>query len=426
MLPVRAHAQLSTTAAVGTVTDATGAAIPGATVTLTQIETNVVRTVTTHADGAFRAEFLPVGPYKMKVTASGYKVTERSGIALQVLNTATLDVTLSVGEVSEVVNVTSDVPLINASNSTLGRVVENREVDNLPLVGRDVYQLLTLTPGVQLTQNINNTGFPEQHTLINGSTDGTVGQISYYLDGGTNMTGLRNTGNILPNPDAAREFTVQTANFSAEFGRSSAGFVSVLTKSGTNQVHGSIFEFVRNTALIATTHNGIDKNLTPYHRNQFGATLGGPVLKDKLFFFGSYGGLRQSTTSTLTALVPTAAQRNGDFSANLPTSGGQTSCRVVNATQFVLCKPDRSGSYAGNIIPKSSFDPVALNIVNTYVPLPNPIGRPTDTVNTRTDPLKLAYITDEFLIKGDYQPVNSHRITASYFNTSGKSNYFFG
>lgn len=137
-----------------------------------------------------------------------------------------------------------------------------------------------------MTQNINNTGFPEQHTLINGSTDGTVGQISYYLDGGTNMTGLRNTGNILPNPDAIREFTVQTANFSAEFGRSSAGFVSVLTKSGTNHVHGSIFEFVRDTALVATTHNGIYKNLTPYHRNQFGATLGGPVMKDKLFFFG--------------------------------------------------------------------------------------------------------------------------------------------
>jgi hypothetical protein len=223
MPSVVAHAQLSTTAAVGTVTDATGAAIPDATVTLTQTETNVARTVTTRADGAFRAEFLPVGPYKLKVTASGYKAAERSGIVLQVLNTATLDVTLSVGDVSEVVNVTSDVPLIKASNATLGRVVENREVDNLPLVGRDVYQLLTLTPGVQLTQNINNTGFPEQHTLINGSTDGTVGQISYYLDGGTNMTGLRNTGNILPNPDAVREFTVQTANFSAEFGRSSAG-----------------------------------------------------------------------------------------------------------------------------------------------------------------------------------------------------------
>jgi len=421
MLPVFAHAQLSTTSAVGTVTDATGAAIPGATVTLTQTETNVVRTVTTQADGAFRAEFLPVGPYRMKVTASGYKASEQTGIVLQVLSTTTLDIQLTVGEVSETVNVTSDAPLINTSNATLGRVVENREVDNLPLVGRDVYQLLTLTPGVQLTQNINNTGFPEQHTLINGSTDGTVGQISYYLDGGSNMTGLRNTGNILPNPDAVREFTVQTANFSAEFGRSSAGFVSVLTKSGTNQLHGSIFEFVRNTALIATTHNGIDKNLTPYHRNQFGATLGGPLKKDKLFFFGSYGGLRQSTTSTLTALVPTAAQRNGDFSANLPTSGSQTTCRVVNATQFVLCKPDRSGPYSGNIIPKSNFDPVALNILNTYVPLPNPIGRPTDTVNTRTDPLKLAYITDEFLIKGDYQPVDSHRITASYFNTSGNS-----
>jgi hypothetical protein len=420
-ISLSAHGQLSTTTAAGTITDQTGAAIPNATVTLTQTETNVTRIVATKDDGVFRAEFLPIGSYIMKVTATGYKGVERKGIVLQVLSTATLDITLDVGEVSETVTVNSEVPLINTSNATLGRVIDNRQVDNLPLVGRDVYQLLTLTPGVQLTQSINNTGFPEQHTLINGSTDGTVGQISYYLDGGSNMTGLRNTGNILPNPDAIREFTVQTSNFGAEFGRSSSGFVSVVTKSGTNQIHGSIFEFVRNTALIATTHNGIAKNLTPYHRNQFGATLGGPVMKDKLFFFGSYGGLRQSTTSTLSALVPTAAQRNGDFSANLPTSGGLTTCRVVNATQFVLCKPDRSGPYTGNIIPKSSFDPVALNILNQYVPLPNPAGRSTDTVNTRTDPLKLAYITDEFLIKGDYRPVTSHSLTASYFNTSGNS-----
>jgi len=416
-----AEAQISTTVVLGTVNDATGGAIPGATVTLTQTDTNFTRTVTTKGDGAFRAEFLPVGPYSMKVVASGYKSSERTGIVLNILETATLDTTLSVGEVTEIVTVTDETPLINTSNATLGRTVDNREVDNLPLVGRDVYQLLTLTPGVQLTQNVNNTGFPEQHTLINGSTDGTVGQISYYLDGGSNMTGLRNTGNILPNPDAIREFTVQTSNFSAQYGRSSAGFVSVLTKSGTNKLHGSVFEFVRNTSLIATTHNGIPKSQTPYHRNQFGATLGGPVIKDKFFLFGSYGGLRQSTTSTLSALVPTAAQRTGDFSANLPTSGNNAACRVVNPNQFVLCKPDRSGPYAGNIIPQGQFDPVARNILNTYIPLPNPIGRSTDTVNTRTDPLKLGYTTDEFLIKGDYQPAAAHRVTASYFQTAGNS-----
>ncbi|WP_263410326.1 TonB-dependent receptor [Terriglobus tenax] len=415
------YGQVSTTTVVGTVTTVANDAVPGATVVLTQTDTNFTRTVTTKEDGVFRAEFLPVGPYSMKVTATGFKEFKREGITLRILDTATLDAQLAVGEVTEVVTVTGDLPQVNTTNATLGRTIDNREVDNLPLVGRDVYQLLTLTPGVQLTTNVNNTGFPEQHTLINGSTDGTVGQISYYLDGGTNMTGLRNTGNILPNPDAIREFTVQTSNFSAQYGRSSAGFVSVITKSGTNQVHGSIFEFVRNTSLIATTHNGIPKSQTPYHRNQFGATLGGPILHDKLFFFGSYGGLRQSTTSTLSALVPTAAQRAGDFSANLPTSGSQSTCRVVNANQFVLCRPDRSGAYAGNIVPVASFDPVAKTILDRYVPLPNPVGRSTDTVNTRTDPLKLAYVTDEFLIKGDYQPVASHRITASYFQSNGNS-----
>ena len=249
-----AQAQLSTATMFGTVTDSTGAAVPGATVTITQTDTHTVRTIKTGNDGAYRADFLPVGPYKISVAAQGFKTLERTGITLTVTEEAHVDLPLSAGGESTTVEVTADVPLLNTGNSTLGRTVSNVEIDNLPLVDRNVYTLLDLTPGVQNNNNsgaggnggvINPLGYPEQHVKINGSSDSGVGQVSYYLDGGSNMTGVRNTGNPLPNPDAIREFRVDTNNFSAQYGRNSAGVVTVLTKSGTNQFHGSVFEFYR-------------------------------------------------------------------------------------------------------------------------------------------------------------------------------------
>ncbi len=417
-----ASAQISTTTLFGTVTDTTGAAIPNATVTVTQTETNLTRTVTTKDDGSYRAEFLPVGPYRVKAEAKGFKSLEQTGITLTVMEAAHLDLPLSVGEASETVSVTSELPLVNSANATLGRTVDNKEIDNLPLVNRNVYQLLTLTAGVQSSTNVNLLGYPEQHTIINGSSDSTVGQVSYYLDGGSNMSGLRNTGNILPNPDAIREFVVQTNNFSAQYGRTSAGIVTVLTKSGTNSVHGSIFEFNRNTSFNATTHASTT-NL-PYHRNQFGATVGGPIRHDRTFFFGSYGGLRQSTSSLLTgAIVPTSAQRTGNFSANLPTSSGAigTNCNMAlsaadkAAGNFIVCNPATRQPYAGNFIPTAALDRTAQNIINKNIPLPN-IGT-TGFTGSVTVPQQ----NDEFLIKVEHALGENHRLTASYFQTNGNS-----
>ncbi|MCU1321113.1 MAG: TonB-dependent receptor plug [Acidobacteriaceae bacterium] len=417
-----ATAQITTTTLFGTVTDTSGAVIPNATVTLVQTETNLTRTLAVKEDGSYRAEFLPVGPYAVKAEAAGFKTFERKGITLTVTASAQLDLVLTVGATTDTVIVTSELPLVNASNATLGRTVDNKEIDNLPLVNRNVYQLLTLTAGVQSATSANNLGYPEQHTIINGSSDGTVGQVSYYLDGGVNMSGLRNTGNILPNPDAIREFVVQTNNFSAQFGRTSAGIVTVLTKSGTNSVHGSVFEFNRNTSFNATTHGSTSK--LPYHRNQFGATVGGPIFHDKAFFFGSYGGLRQSTSSPLTsAIVPTAAQRTGNFSANLPTSSGVigTNCNQTlsaadrTAGNFIVCNPVTRQPYPGNLIPNSALDPAVQNIIGRNIPLPN-FGA-TGWNGSVTVPQQ----TDEFLVKADSSLGQSHRVTASYFQTNGNS-----
>src|SRR6201999_3821637 len=183
-----------------------------------------------------------------------------SDVVLQINETARVDVALAVGQVSETVTISEmATPAVNTSTSEIARTIQSAEIANLPLVERNVYSLLDLTPGVQsnnngvatasVTTSSLSLGFPEQRTLINGGTDGGTGSVNYYLDGGTNMTNLRNTGNILPNPDAIQEFRVQTNSYNAEFGRYNSGVINVITKSGTNGFHGSVYEFLRNTVF---------------------------------------------------------------------------------------------------------------------------------------------------------------------------------
>jgi hypothetical protein len=250
-------------------------------------------------------------------------------------------------------------------------------------------------------------GYPEQRTLINGGTDGGTGSVNYYLDGGINMTNLRNTGNILPNPDAIQEFKVQTNAYNAEYGRFASGIINVITKNGTNKFHGSLFEFVRNTVFNANDY-GSTLERAPYHRNQFGGTIGGPIKTDKAFFFFSYAGLRQATSTFLNgARVPTELERAGNFtaSATKPTDPATNSPFVCNGVTHVIC-PNR-------------VDPVARKIIDTYIPLPNstlPNGNPGWQGYIPTP-----YNFDEFLGKVDYQLNDAHRLSFSYFNTGGTS-----
>jgi hypothetical protein len=238
---VSLHAQITTTTLVGTVTDKTGAVLVDASVTATNTGTNLQRSVKTNAQGEYRIEFLPVGDYSVSVEAAGFKKFLRKGVTLEILQTARVDASLDIGSTGEIIEVTAAAPIVNTSNPELGRTVENQEIVDLPIVNRNVYTLLDLTPGVQRNDNSIVLGYPEQRTLINGGVDGGAGSVNYYLDGGVNMTGLRNTGNILPNPDAIQEFRVQTNNYNAEYGRFASGVINVITKSGTNAFHGSAF-----------------------------------------------------------------------------------------------------------------------------------------------------------------------------------------
>lgn len=396
-VPSALMAQVTTATIVGTITDSSGAAVPGAHIIATNVGTALARAVQSNGEGEYRIEFLPVGEYSLEVSAAGFRKVVRKNIVLQVDQTARVDVGLSVGQTTESVEVTAAPPLINTSNVELGRTVENKEIEELPIVNRNVYTLLDLTPGVQRNDNSIVLGYPEQRTLINGGVDGGAGSVNYYLDGGTNMTSLRNTGNILPNPDAVEEFRVQTNNYNAEYGRFASGVINVLTKSGTNEFHGSVFEFVQNTILNANDW-GNTFDTPPLHRNRFGGTIGGPIFKNKTFFFASYGGLRQVTSTFLNgAVVPTALERTGDFS--------QSAVKPVDPTTG---KP-----FLNNMIPIGRQDKVAMNIIGNFIPTAN-IG-----ANKWQGFIPSPYNTDEYLGKVDHNFSESNRMTVSYFETSG-------
>ncbi len=424
-----AVAQVTTATIVGTISDPSGAQVPSASVTARNVDTGLTRTTVTGEDGYYRIEFLPVGNYTVEVTASsGFKKANQGGVVLRVNDTARIDVTLEVGAVTEEVTISSEPPEVNTNSVELGRTIQSQEIENLPLVERNVFALLDLTPGVQSNNSGEKTasvatsdiilGFPEQRTLINGGTDGGTGSVNYYLDGGTNMTNLRNTGNIAPNPDAVQEFRIQTNSYNAEYGRFASGVVNVLTKSGTNKFHGTLYEFVRNDVFNANEWNSRLER-PPYKRNQFGGTIGGPINRDKTFFFFSYSGLRQITNQFLDgARVPTARERIGDFSqSGTPPKDPATGTTLANATNF-------SCLGVAAVICPNRIDPVAARIIRDNIPVSNITlnnGLPGWQGN-----VPLPYNTNEFLGKLDHQLNDPHRLTFSYFTTAGSTTVFPG
>jgi hypothetical protein len=413
LLAPPASAQVTTATIVGTITDSSGGALPGATVTARNVDTGFSRTVPSNEVGAYRLEFLPIGSYVVEVTLSGFKTSNRSGIVLRVNDTVRVDASLSLGGMTETVNVEAAAPEINTATPEIARTIEAAAIQSLPLVDRNVYSLLDLAPGVQSNNNgvaAASTGtssfimgFPEQRTIINGGADGGTGSVNYYLDGGINMTGLRNTGNVTPNPDAVQEFKVQTNGYNVEYGRFSSGVINVLTKSGTNKYHGSAFGYFRDETLNAKDW-GSQLDKPPLSRKQFGATFGGPIKTDRTFFFVSYSGLRQTTSTFLnTAIVPTDLERAGDFSASktIPTDPATGLAFVCNGVTGAICA--------------SRLDPVAMKIINTYIPRSNVPG------NIWQGFVETPYDTDEVLLKLDHQINAAHRLTGAYFMTTGKN-----
>jgi len=404
----------TTATILGVVLDSSGAPVTGARITATNVDTNVARKQTTAVDGSYSVTFLPVGTYKVAVEADGFRKFEQTGIVLDVNRNARVDATLQLGAVTETVEVSADAAQVETTKPALGLTVTNTDIDSLPLVNRDVYSLLLLTPGVDTTgQASDSFGAPMQVTLLNGSPNSGIGSVNYSLDGGSNMNGLRNTGNVAPNPDAVLEFRAITNSYSAEYGRFAGGVVDMVTKSGTNSLHGSLFEFVRNDKLNANRWLPGQTILRkdPLHRNQFGGSVGGRIIKDRTFYFFSYGGLRNRTTVFQNTATPfTALERTGDLSL----TGGTAPKDPLNGNV----------AFPGKIIPASRFDPVSKRLIGCTdpvtvsttqpcIPLPNlPGGLYEAQVAHPTD-------QDDTTLKFDHTLTPKHQLSVSWFRVSG-------
>jgi len=383
------------------VKDSSGAVLPGVEVTATNTGTQFTRKVTTDAEGAYALRLLPLGPYKVEATAQGFKTFAQSNIVVEVGRNLRVDPVLELGAFSEVVETVVNAPLVETATAQLGRVVNQEEVQNLPLVNRNVYQLLNLTAGVDRSESVPTFGYTAQTTIVNGSPDAGGGSVNYYLDGGNNVGGLRNSGNMIPNPDAVQEFRVVTNSFSAEYGKYGGGAVDIITKSGTNDWHGSAFEFFRNEDMSAKRWTATTSQLNdPLNRHQFGATFGGPLKRDKTFLFASYSGLRQdSNRFKNTAIVPTAAERLGDFSA----SAIKPKDPVTNV------------AFPNGIIPANRLDPTALNILKR-IPEANLPGNAYEVQRDLTND------QNEAQVKLDHALSSTHQLSASYFYSKNTSN----
>jgi hypothetical protein len=301
----------------GKVSDSTGATVPGATVTVTSTETGSTRVVGTDDGGNFRAVALAVGPAEIRAEKTGFKAAVRIGIDLAVGQDAVVNLTLEVGESAQTITVTGEAPIVNTTTSSVSGLVSEREIKELPLNGRSFDNLITLNAGA-----INFGLKSPQTTTSNGNTFSVAGRRpseNMFLLNGVELGGssqLANTpGGVSQNLlgiDAVREFNLLTDTYSAEYGKRAGGQVSIVTKSGTNALHGSVFEFLRNSVLDA--RNFFDQNFVPpFRRNQFGGSLGGPLKKDKLFLFGNYEGFRQSLAVTSVSVVPDQQARQGSL-----------------------------------------------------------------------------------------------------------------
>ena len=349
----------------GNVSDPSGAAIAGAKIVANDLNTGLSRTTTTGGDGGYVLPLLPVGSYSISVEAQGFERYEQRGIEVKTDQSSGVSVTLKLGSSTQSVTVQANAEMVQTQSGALSQVVSRQSIVELPLNGRNAAALILLTPGTADTgptsnfsgcqDTIQSTSYPGAQSIsANGArTD----MVNYNLDGGSNQDPYTNVNNPFPNPDALEEFSVQTNSYSAEYGRGSGAIVNVVTKAGTNQFHGSAFDFIRNGDLNA--RNFFAAVPDQLKRNQFGGSIGGPIIRNKLFFFGSYQGTQlRNVSEGNSATVPTDAQRNGDFSS--------TSRQLVN--------PFTGQPYVNNQIPTSSFAPASVKILSLLPQTASPSG----------------------------------------------------
>ena len=358
----------------GRVSDASGAVVPGAHVSITNTATNAARMVDSSADGAYALTNLSVGTYRLSVTMNGFNTYVQDGIILDVDSHPEINVTLEVGQVSQQVEVQASAAMVETQSNGVGQVVEQQSVVDLPLNGRNITQLVALSGAAT-----NMLGAGSGQSLVSNKNYPTVaaysiagaqpGQTLFVLDGSPNMDPVSNVGLPMPFPDALQEFKVQTSSLPANYGAQPGGVVNVVTKSGSNSIHGDAFEFVRNAVFDARNYFASSRD--SLKRNQFGGTVGGPIIKDKLFFFAGYQGTYESTApSANTAFVETAAALAGDFTTLASVGPGSCNPGISSSKPIVL-----GGPFVGNKTNPANFNPIALKVLALMPVSTDPCGK---------------------------------------------------
>ncbi len=444
--PARAQDQTSSSSLTGTITDPSGAVISGAVVTLTGTGNGVTRTFPTTQSGTYSFRLLPPSTYTLKVEAPGFRSYQQQGIVLTAGQSVTQSVDLNVGAGTQEISVTSDAPLLNTDNANLSADISSRQVVELPLNLRNVFGLATLNSSVSNSvqgQRLNGggtQGTADQDISFLNFGGGFFGTTAFLLDGIWDTASDWGAVVYVPSVDSVDQFKIQTNSFTSQYGFSTGNVINVTTKSGTNDFHGSAFEFLRNSKLDANAYfnNFYGLKKPSFRRNQFGASIGGPVIvpglyngHDKTFFFALYEGLRQSTPATFTGTVPTSAFRTGDFSALLgsqigtdalgrpilsgaiydPTSGRAISAGVVDPRTGLVASTSGfiRDPFPGNRIGVNQINPVGAKLASFY-PSPTTSG----TSNNYAAAASAPATSNEYLIRVDHNITELTRIFARW------------
>ncbi|MFB3828534.1 MAG: TonB-dependent receptor domain-containing protein [Bryobacteraceae bacterium] len=428
LMPAPAIAQTRTAEINGRITDPSGGVVAEARVTARNLDTGAVRAAISSGAGDYTAALLEPGNYEVTVERAGFSTLVRSGILLHVNDSVKLDFTLQIGDVTQTITVVEQAPLLRTSDSALGQIIDNTKVTSLPLNGRSSFRLVELTTGYIPTQGaagqfgdipVNTTW--DANFSINGG-QGYSNEI--MIDGAPSTAGFFNQITTMPSVDSLVEFKVETNSMSAEFGRFGGGVLNVTTKSGTNVFHGSLFEFLRNDKLDANDffNNRAGSGKVPFRMNQFGGSVGGPLRipqvyngRNRSFFFFNYEGTRWRRGDVSLFTLPTALQRQGDFSRTFAANGQLIQIYDPASTR---ADPARAGAYLrtafpGNVIPANRINPVGRNIFS-YYPAPNTAGDPVTGLNNFVSNAPRGIGKNQFNARGDHQISAMARVFARF------------
>lgn len=404
----------------GVIRDTTGAVVPTAKVTATNVATGVAYKGEANEQGIYRLLALPPARYKLTTTMTGFKTSEQGPITLQVNDVVEIEITLQLGDATEKIQVVAGAEMLQTATATVGQVVNTRAIENLPLNVRDPLALVGLTAGVTFGPNFGNGGGQELGRNFFKSDfnvgGGRSGSQELLLDGAANTTPDVNRGIINPPVDSVQEFKVQSNSYDAEFGRTSGGIINVITKSGSNEYHGLLYDFERHSFIEANNwfNNRAGVPNPSFKRHQFGANFGGPIVKNKTFFFADYEGLRQGFPITFTSTVPSDAMKSGDFSR--VTTAAPVVPIVIYDPETLITLADGSRQrtpFAGNLVPSQRFDPVARKIAS-YYPSANQPGDPTTGANNYILSASSAIDTDKWDVRVDQNFGDRTRLFGRY------------